>query len=53
MHNTDKLVVNVDCSIPWEDYHLGQRTAEVANDEILKAAEAREAYRSYLAEETS
>jgi len=33
-----------------EDYHLGQRIAEVADDKILKAAEAWQAYRSYLEE---
>lgn len=35
-----------------EDYNLGQRIAEVADDEILKAAEAREVYPTYLAEKT-
>mgnify|MGYP006307602427 CR=1 FL=1 len=35
-----------------EDYSLGQRIAEVADDEILTAAEAREAYKAYLAEQT-
>ena len=36
-----------------EDYSLGQRMAEVADDEVLRAAEARDAYRAYLAEQKS
>ena len=47
-----KSAEHKNCSNPWEDHHLGQCIAEVADDEILKAAEARAAYQSYLSEET-